>query len=157
MDLLILSSPYDLYRIDHKLDRARFKNMPMRKDKLVRDYFGSQVFITTSGHFSTPALICAMTEIGARSIMFSIDYPFESIPNGSCWWDEYVSTTVNGRDFVDMGRNNALKVFPKLKDPLHGLKEMSPEQCGVGGLRSVQGEVTYGMYNRDYNRRLKKT
>lgn len=55
--------------------------MPMRKDKLVRDYFGEQLFITTSGHFSTPALTLAMVEIGANSIMFSIDYPFESIPN----------------------------------------------------------------------------
>lgn len=53
----------------------------MRKDKLVRDYFGEQLFITTSGHFSTPALHCAMGEIGVQSIMFSIDYPFESIPN----------------------------------------------------------------------------
>jgi 2,3-dihydroxybenzoate decarboxylase len=55
--------------------------MPMRKDKLVRDYFGEQLFITTSGHFSTPALMCAMGEVGVQSIMFSIDYPFESIPN----------------------------------------------------------------------------
>lgn len=53
----------------------------MRKDKLVRDYFGEQLFITTSGHFSTPALMCAMGEVGVQSIMFSIDYPFESIPN----------------------------------------------------------------------------
>ena len=55
--------------------------MPMRKDKLVRDYFGEQLFITTSGHFSTSALLFAIGEIGAHSIMFSIDYPFESIPN----------------------------------------------------------------------------
>ena len=55
--------------------------MPMRKDKLVRDYFGDQLFITTSGYFSTPALHCAMGEVGVQSIMFSIDYPFESIPN----------------------------------------------------------------------------
>jgi len=74
-------SPYDLYRIDHKLDRGRFPNMPMRKDKLVRDYFGEQLFITTSGHFSTSALLFAIGEVGASSIMFSIDYPFESIPN----------------------------------------------------------------------------
>jgi 2,3-dihydroxybenzoate decarboxylase len=130
--------------------------MPMRKDRLVRDYFGSQVFITTSGHFSTPALICAMTEIGARSICFSIDYPFESIPNGSVWWDEHVAPVVNGRDFVDMGRNNALKIFPRLKEGLHGLNDMTPTECEVGGLRSGEGEVTYGMYNKDYNRRGRK-
>jgi 2,3-dihydroxybenzoate decarboxylase len=130
----------------------------MRKDRLVRDYFGSQVFITTSGHFSTPALICAMTEIGARSILFSIDYPFESIPNGCCWWDEYVSTVVNERDFVDMGRNNCLRVFPRLadQDGLHRLREMTPVECGVGGLQVNDGEVTYGLYNKNWSKRGKK-
>ena len=55
-----------------------------------------------------------------------------------------------------MGRNNALKIYPRLKDSLHGLKEMGPEEAGVGGLRTSEGEVTYGMYNKDYNRRLRK-
>jgi len=50
--------------------------MPMAKDKLVRDYFGSQLFITTSGHFSTPALQCAMQEIGSDAIMFCESHHF---------------------------------------------------------------------------------
>ncbi|KAH8753462.1 hypothetical protein BGZ57DRAFT_964845 [Hyaloscypha finlandica] len=127
--------PYDIYRIDHKLDRARFPKMPMRKDKLVRDYFGEQVFITTSGHFSTPALVCAMGEIGSQSIMFSIDYPFESIPNACAW-------------------NNVLKVLPSLTEEPHNLKTMTPAECQVGGLK--EGKVTYGMYNEDWSRRLVK-
>ena len=126
--------------------------MPMRKDKLVRDYFGDQVFITTSGHFSTPALICAMGEIGAQSIMFSIDYPFESIPNGCVWWDEHVS--INQHDLVNIGRNNALKVLPRLVEAPHSLKVMTPVECLAGGLRG--GSVTYGMYNEDWSRRLTK-
>jgi 2,3-dihydroxybenzoate decarboxylase len=126
--------------------------MPMRKDKLVRDYFGDQVFITTSGHFSMPALICAMGEIGAQSIMFSIDYPFESIPNGCVWWDEHVN--INQHDLVNIGRNNALKVLPRLVEAPHNLKVMTPVECQVGGLRG--GSVTYGMYNEDWNRRLTK-
>lgn len=146
------SRPYDIYRIDHKLDRARFPKMPMRKDKLVRDYFGEQVFITTSGHFSTPALVCAMGEIGSQSIMFSIDYPFESIPNACAWWDEHVS--VNQHDLVNIGRNNVLKVLPRLTEEPHNLKTMTPAECQVGGLK--EGKVTYGMYNEDWSRRLVK-
>ena len=141
-----------MYRIDHKLDRARFPNMPMRKDKLVRDYFGDQVFITTSGHFSTPALMCAIGEIGAQSIMFSIDYPFESIPNGCSWWDEHVP--LNQHDLVNIGRNNCIKLFDKLTKAPHNLRIKTPWECGVGGLRG--GEVTYGMYNKDWSRRLVK-
>jgi len=36
----------------------------------------------------------------------------------------------------------------------HGLKAMTPGECQVGGLRG--GNVTYGMYNEDWNRRLVK-
>lgn len=129
--------------------------MPMAKDKLVRDYFGTQLFITTSGHFSTPALLCAMQEIGAGSIMFSIDYPFESIPNGCVWFDEHVS--VSNRDLVDIGRNNALRVFTRLRD--HGLEEKGPRECGVGGLglrKGNGGELEYGLYNNNWDERLER-
>ncbi|KAK0621436.1 hypothetical protein B0T17DRAFT_591327 [Bombardia bombarda] len=124
--------PYDLYRIDHKLNRARFPDMPMAKDKLVRDYFGTQLFITTSGHFSTPALLCALQETGAESIMFAIDYPFESIPNGC-----------------------------RLRNSPHGLGEKSPRECGVGGLGIKSGsegelEVEYGLYNKNWSQRLER-
>lgn len=128
--------------------------MPMAKDKLVRDYFGSQVFITTSGHFSTPALQCAMQEIGSHSVMFSIDYPFESIPNGSVWYDDHVP--ISARDQVDIGRNNALRVFNRLTG-VHRLQEKSPQDCGVGGL-GLRGakEVEYGLYNKDWDKRLER-
>ena len=71
--------------------------MKMRRDKLVRGYFGDQAFSTTSGHFSTPTLVCAMGEIAVQSIMFSIGYPFEreSIPNWGVWFDEHVSMSIN--------------------------------------------------------------
>lgn len=127
----------------------------MRKDKLVRDYFGTQLFITTSGHFSTPALMCALQEIGSQSVMFSIDYPFESIPNGCVWYDEYIH--LNGRDTVDVGRNNALDVFSKLTTDIHGLKKKSQQECGVGGLGLRKGdedEREYGIYNKDWSTRL---
>jgi 2,3-dihydroxybenzoate decarboxylase len=129
--------------------------MPMAKNKLVRDYFGCQLFITTSGHFSTPALTCAIQEIGARSCMFAIDYPFESIPNGCTWLDEHVP--LNGHDLVDIGRNNALNVFPRLKDAIHGVQPRTPAECRVGGLglrSDNEAEPEYGLYNKDWSKRL---
>ncbi|PSK42901.1 2-amino-3-carboxymuconate-6-semialdehyde decarboxylase [Elsinoe australis] len=149
--------PYDLYRIDHKLNRARFPDMPMRKDKLVSDYFGTQVFITTSGHFSTPALECAVKQCGAEAVMFSVDYPFESIPNGCVWFDEHVD--MNARDKVKIGRNNALAVLPKLMEKPHGLKMLSPAEAGEGGLGLRKGnekEAEFGMYNKSWDKRMKK-
>lgn len=145
--------PYDLYRIDHKLNRARFPNMRMRKDRLVRDYFGTQVFITTSGHFSTNALLCAIAEIGVEACMFSIDYPFESIPNGCVWFDEHVEASVNARDLVKIGRANALRVFERLAGGVHGLGDRSATECEVGGLRNGDGEVEFGLYNKSFEKR----
>ena len=69
--------------------------MPMRKGDLERVHLGDQIFLTTSGHLSTPTLVCAMGEAGAQSIMFSIDYPFESIPNGCLWYDEHGTMSIN--------------------------------------------------------------
>ncbi|OMP82243.1 2,3-dihydroxybenzoate decarboxylase [Diplodia seriata] len=149
-----ICDPYDLYRIDNKLNRTHFTGMAMRKDWLVRDYFGELLFITTSGHFSTPALLCTMQEIGAHSVMFPIDYPFESIPNGCLWFDEHVP--ISSRDLVDIGRNNALSVLPGLAEEPHLLKVKSPRDCGVGGLRLRKGdekEVDHGLYDRDWTER----
>lgn len=149
--------PFDLYRIDHKLNRARFPAMGMSKERLVRDYFGTQLFITTSGNFSTPALLCAMQELGAGAVLFSIDYPFESVANGCVWFDEHVP--VSSRDLVDIGRNNALGVFTRLTGWPHALERLKPVECGVGGLgqkRGVEGEVEFGLYNKSWGRREKR-
>jgi 2,3-dihydroxybenzoate decarboxylase len=48
---------------------------------------------------------------------------------------------------VNMGRNNVLKVLPRLTEEPHNLKAMTLVGCQVGGLRD--GKVTYGMYNGD--------
>ncbi|KAF7347036.1 Amidohydrolase family protein [Mycena venus] len=57
--------PFDLWRLDHKLDRERFPDMPMAKDKTIRDYFATNMHITTSGHFSTLSLQGAIAELSS--------------------------------------------------------------------------------------------
>ena len=52
--------PYDLERTSNRLEMlGRTRGMPMKKN--LYSYWGKNIFITTSGHFSTPALVCAMT------------------------------------------------------------------------------------------------
>lgn len=43
------------------------------------EYFGLNIVITTSGVCSHHALIGAIGEMGADAVMFSVDYPYESI------------------------------------------------------------------------------
>jgi 2,3-dihydroxybenzoate decarboxylase len=68
------SLPFSAWRIDMAL--ARQGN---RKSSF-RDTFREHFWITTSGNFSTPALVCCMMEMGIDRILFSVDYPF--VPNG---------------------------------------------------------------------------
>ena len=72
--------PYSLWRCNAILSRVL-------KEKTFREYFSQHFYITTSGNFSHPALLCAVMEVGADRILFSIDYPYAS--------------DVEGRRFVD--------------------------------------------------------
>jgi predicted TIM-barrel fold metal-dependent hydrolase len=50
-----------------------------------RDAFCEHFWITTSGFFSNPALLCCVMELGIDRILFSIDYPFVQNQPGTDW------------------------------------------------------------------------
>jgi predicted TIM-barrel fold metal-dependent hydrolase len=76
------SIPFSLVRIDEALSRPGAKR-PINFRKTFAEHF----WITTSGNFSTPALLCSILEMGADRIMFSIDYPFVENPPGPKWFE----------------------------------------------------------------------
>jgi 2,3-dihydroxybenzoate decarboxylase len=76
------SLPFSLWRINHALSRPGNQPMPFR------DYFCRHFYITTSGNFSTPALLCSMMEIGVDRILFSVDWPFVENPPGTKWMED---------------------------------------------------------------------
>jgi predicted TIM-barrel fold metal-dependent hydrolase len=42
----------------------------------ITEYFQDHFYITTSGYFTVPPLLCTMQVIGADHILFSVDYPY---------------------------------------------------------------------------------
>ena len=62
--------PFLVWRIDHALAR------PGHKPISFRDVFCSNFYVTTSGFFSDPALLCCVQEIGVDRILFAVDWPF---------------------------------------------------------------------------------
>ena len=62
--------PYQLWRIDQALRRPGSKPLDFRGT------FCRNFHITTSGHFSTPALVASLLEMGMDHILFAIDWPF---------------------------------------------------------------------------------
>ena len=41
-----------------------------------RQVFCEHFYVTTSGNFSNPALLCCMMEMGIDRILFAVDWPF---------------------------------------------------------------------------------
>ncbi len=79
------SLPFSLWRIDMALSRNTGKGSG--RPSSFRDTFREHFWITTSGNFSTPALLCCVMEMGADRILFSVDYPFVPNPPGVRWME----------------------------------------------------------------------
>jgi gamma-resorcylate decarboxylase len=99
--------PFYLWRLDN---RNNWMKSPHKyaAQKRVADYFRANFYITTSGHFSTPALIDSIAEIGADCIMFSVDYPFEDFSDAADWFD---NAQISEADRLAIGRTNAMELF----------------------------------------------
>jgi 2,3-dihydroxybenzoate decarboxylase len=77
----------------------------------VGHYFRKHFHLTTSGNFSTPALVNAIAEMGADRVMFSVDWPFEDVGEGAAWFD---TAAIGENERARIGRENAIELF-KLK------------------------------------------
>ncbi len=66
--------PFLVWRIDASLKR------PGQKPMSFRDIFCKNFYVTTSGFFSNPALLCCVMEMGIDHILFAVDWPFVMNP-----------------------------------------------------------------------------
>ena len=67
--------PFVLWRLD---SRYRFTATDRRVKRDPSDYLRENFSVTTSGQCSDVPLHAALTALGDRRVMFSIDYPYES-------------------------------------------------------------------------------
>jgi len=74
--------PFLLWRINMALQRAGNASVPFQ------EIFRRNFWITTSGNFSTPALVCSMLEMGMDRILYSVDWPFVPNAPGTKWIKE---------------------------------------------------------------------
>jgi predicted TIM-barrel fold metal-dependent hydrolase len=73
--------PFLVWRIDHTLAR------PGQKAMSFRDVFCNNFYVTTSGNFSNPALLCCVMEMGIDRILFAVDWPFVANPPATKWME----------------------------------------------------------------------
>ena len=102
--------PVYLWRIDGRNGWMKARHDYPAKHG-VAHYFRKHFYLTTSGNYSTPALINSIAEMGADRVMFSVDWPFESVEEGAAWFDH---AKIAEAERKAIGRDNAIKLF-KLK------------------------------------------
>ena len=99
--------PFNLWRVDN---RNAWVNQPPSypAKKTISEYFQENFYITTSGNFSTPALLTTMLEVGVDRILFSTDYPFEAVSHAANWFDHL---DISENDMKKIGRENSKMLF----------------------------------------------
>jgi predicted TIM-barrel fold metal-dependent hydrolase len=97
--------PFAIWRLEH-----RFTLRPHGKklERPVSDYLRENFYVTTSGNFSSRALATTIAELGVERVLFSVDYPYESLAEGARWFD---SASVEDNDRERIGRTNAERLL----------------------------------------------
>jgi 2,3-dihydroxybenzoate decarboxylase len=94
--------PFLLWRIDQALSR------PGQKAMSFRDIFCKNYYITTSGNFSDPALLCCVMEMGVDHILFAVDWPFVMNAPATEWMQ---SVPLSGADKAKILAGNARRLL----------------------------------------------
>jgi len=111
--------PFDFWRINHWFEDVERPLAIKAGDSFAKKdilyYFKNNIWLTTSGHFSTPTLKYVCEYLGPERLLFSVDYPYETIENGCGWWDGdavNIKKALGGtKAYEDVGRENAKKLF----------------------------------------------
>ncbi|OXJ30539.1 amidohydrolase [Burkholderia sp. HI2714] len=100
--------PLMLPRLEHRLYMQRDGTGRGRAQRPVSEYFGKNFYVTTSGHFHTKGLLNAISEIGVDRVLFSADYPYESMATASEWFDRAL---ISENDRTKIGRTNVERLL----------------------------------------------
>lgn len=98
----------NIWRTSHWASANGKNPMGVKAKRPFIDYFQKQFYVTTSGNFRTIAMRNAIDEIGSDRVLFSTDYPFETMEEASEWFD-HAEVCENDREKI--GIENAKRLF----------------------------------------------
>src|SRR6266550_7435895 len=94
--------PFLVWRVDQALARPGAKSISFR------DVFCGHFYLTTSGNFSNPALLCCVMEMGIDRILFAVDWPFVANKPAVQWME---SVPLCDEDKTKILSGNAKRLF----------------------------------------------
>jgi predicted TIM-barrel fold metal-dependent hydrolase len=99
--------PFLLPRVEHRLRHAR-EDLRGRQTRPLMSYLRDNFFITTSGAFRTAALLDTLLEVGAERVLFSVDYPYETMREQTEWFE---ALPISDADREKIGAANARQLL----------------------------------------------
>jgi gamma-resorcylate decarboxylase len=103
--------PFLLPRLEHRLRKQRDGVGLGVARRKVSEYFSENFYATTSGHFHSRSLFNTIAELGVDRVMFSTDYPYETMEEASGWFDV---SLLSNNDARKIGRDNAKALFTRI-------------------------------------------
>jgi gamma-resorcylate decarboxylase len=100
--------PYNIWRNEHRLS---YMGDLVKSHEPLTHYLLNNFYVTTSGNFHTRTLNAAVAEMGADRVLYSSDYPYESMREASEWFD---NAAINDNDRAKIGHRNARRLFPNV-------------------------------------------
>jgi 2,3-dihydroxybenzoate decarboxylase len=97
-----------LPRLEHRLDKQKDGAGLGSARRKVSEYLSDNFYATTSGHFHTRTLFNTIAELGVDRVLFSADYPYETMEEAAAWFD---SSLLSANDARKIGRDNARRLF----------------------------------------------
>lgn len=99
--------PFTLPRVEHRLRHQRRETHGLH-ELPPTEYLRKNFYLTTSGVFRTSTLLDTLLEVGADRVLFSVDYPYESMDEIAPWFD---TTPISENDRIKIGRTNSANLF----------------------------------------------
>lgn len=98
----------NIWRTSHWASATGKNPMGVKAKRPFIDYFQQHFHVTTSGNFRTIAMRNAIDELGVDRVLFSTDYPFETMEEASSWFDH---AEIGENDKQKIGCDNAKRLF----------------------------------------------